>query len=133
MSGLKLQDFGRSISPAQPELASKMGEAQRLEQYEEGYKAGWADAAKAGEDDQQKIKADFGRNLSELSFTFRDAQHAILRSQEPLFREIIERVLPLISKSTLVEQIASKLSDIAKEQSKEVVLVFRPVYSLFKV
>lgn len=114
------EDFSRpaSVAPRQTEPASPAPEPSissdtvkqaRLEGYDEGYKAGWDDAAKAQSEDQDRIGAEFARNLQDLGFTFHEARRHVMHALEPLLNGMVAKVLPeLITRSlgqTVVEEL----------------------------
>ncbi len=76
-------------------------EESKLASYEQGYKAGWDDAAAALAEDQTRIRADLARNLQQLSFTYQEARSHILKAVEPLLEEMVGRLLPDMARETL--------------------------------
>ena len=73
--------------------ASALDEA-KVASFEQGYSAGWEDAAAAQEGDQTRIRADLARNLQSLAFTFQDARTHVLQAIRPLILEMTTRLLP---------------------------------------
>jgi len=108
------EDFGK-LAPAAvdagPELSSEtpMTE-QRVAAFEEGYKAGWDDAARAQSSDREKIGADLASNLQELSFTYAEVRIQMLKAMEPLLKEMVETVLPQIAAENLGAMILQELN-----------------------
>jgi len=76
-------------------------EEAKLASYDAGYSAGWEDATAAQTGDQTRIGADLARNLQALAFTYQEARGHILRALEPLFEEIIAKLLPTLASETL--------------------------------
>lgn len=130
MSGrLTLEEFAmarpaqdRPESPAGPTSASvaqdtRRADNARLEGYEAGYKAGWDDASRAETEAQERIGADFARNLQDLGFTFHEARSHVMQALEPLLSAMVDRVLPdLVSRTmgqTIVEELLPLASDAA--------------------
>ena len=93
MSVFPLEEFSIKIVSNDPKLMPETSfEEHRLEAYEQGYKAGWDDAATAQADDHTRISAGFARNLQELSFTYHEAKGQILGSLEPLLKEMVTKI-----------------------------------------
>jgi len=101
MRPLRLEDFSASLSePQAPEAsaapAPELPDAQeiRLNAYEEGYKAGWDDAAAAEAEAHSRIAADFAKTLHELSFGYHEARAHVLGALGPLLTAMVEKVVP---------------------------------------
>jgi flagellar assembly protein FliH len=123
-----LEDFSQSPVPArrqqapQPEATPPaVGPTPeeikqiRLEGYEEGYQAGWDDAARAEAEDQSRIGAEFARNLQDLGFTFHEARRHVMHALEPLLAGMIEKVLPDLVTRTIGQTIVEELLPLASE------------------
>lgn len=89
----------------------------RLEAFEQGYKAGWDDAVAAQAADQDRIGADFARNLNELSFTYLEVRATILKSLEPLLREMVGKVLPRMATESLAPLVLEQVIEMAGAHS----------------
>lgn len=130
MSALKLEVFETPGTP--PSRATLMLDAGALEDirmlaYEQGYTAGWDDAAASQTDDQTRIKADFARNLQSLGFTFQEARMHVLRSLQPLIHEIVAALLPQMAKETLASVALDTLMPLADDMADApVTLVLNP-------
>jgi flagellar assembly protein FliH len=92
-------------------------ETNRMAAYEQGYKAGWDDAAQSQSDDHNRIGADFARNLQDLGFTFHEAKSHVMKALEPLLTEIVSKVLPQLVSETLGQTILEELLPFAEEVS----------------
>lgn len=115
----KLEEFNTRIISDDPTLSSKTNqEEHRLEAFEQGYKAGWDDAAAAQSADQARVAADFARNLQELSFTYHEARSQILGSLEPLLKEMVSKILPKLARETLSQTIVDEVISVAEVQTK---------------
>ena len=88
-------------APTTVVLDTSLLEEAKLASYDAGYSAGWEDAAAAQSGDQTRISADLARNLQALSFTYQEARGHVLRALEPLFEEIIAKLLPSLASETL--------------------------------
>lgn len=108
--------FAAEHGAALPETIKRtVAEAERVAAYEQGYKAGWDDAAEAESKDQMRIGADFARTLQELSFTFHEARAHVIKSMEPLLREVVDTLLPKLVSETLCQTILEELRPMIAE------------------
>lgn len=130
MPALKLEVFDTPDTPAS--RATMVLEVSALEDirmlaYEQGYTAGWDDAAESQTDDQTRIKADFARNLQSLGFTFQEARMHVLRAVQPLIYEIVSALLPQMARETLASVALETLMPLADEMvDAPVTLVLNP-------
>lgn len=92
-------------------------EETRLEAFEQGYKAGWDDSLSTHASDQERISADFARNLNELAFTYHEVRSTILKSLEPLLREMVSKVLPKMAQASIGPLVADQIVEMADTQS----------------
>lgn len=90
-------------------------EEARLAAYEQGYTAGWDDAAAAQRDEQGRIHADLARNLQALGFTFQEARQHVLQALEPLLSEMTARLLPEMAREALAPMILETLMPMAED------------------
>ena len=130
MSPLRLEVFETPDAPAS--RATMVVDAGALEDirmlaYEQGYTAGWDDAAASQTDDQTRIKADFARNLQSLGFTFQEARMHVLRALQPLIYEIVASLLPKMARETLASIALDTLMPLADQMADApVTLVLNP-------
>lgn len=118
---LKLEEFDDDAAGGADEtvmLNNDTLEELRLTAFEQGYKAGWDDAARAEGEEQTRIRADLARNLQDLSFTYEEARATILRALTPLLREMSARILPELARQTLGETIAETLRPVAERETE---------------
>ena len=86
--GLKLEVFESQAETEALALdRASAAEEERLAAYEQGYSAGWEDAANAANQDQTQIRGDLARSIQALGFTFHDAGMHVLKALAPLIRE----------------------------------------------
>ena len=130
MSPFRLEVFETPDAPAS--RATMVVDAGALEDirmlaYEQGYTAGWDDAAASQTDDQTRIKADFARNLQSLGFTFQEARMHVLRALQPLIYEIVASLLPKMARETLASIALDTLMPLADQMADApVTLVLNP-------
>jgi len=119
MSVFQLEEFSTHIVSNDPKLATNTSlEEHRLEAFEQGYKAGWDDAAAAQSEEQSRVAADFARNLQELSFTYHQARGQILGSLEPLLKEMVTKVLPKLASDNLSQTIVDEVLAVSQTQTE---------------
>ncbi|QOL81874.1 FliH/SctL family protein [Pseudooceanicola spongiae] len=114
-----LEDFGTPHMPTAPAMSDEELETIRLEAFENGYKAGWDDAAKALREEQSHITSDLARNLQDLSFTYTEAHSAVLAAIRPLMGDIIDKVVPELARETLGLRIKDELEQLAKRKASQ--------------
>ncbi len=128
MALFPLEEFSTTIPANDPNPVPETSfEEHRLEAYEQGYKAGWDDAAAAQAEEQSRISADFARNLQGLSFTYHEARSHILNSLKPLFTEMVSKVLPKLAQETLPQTIVDEILSVASTRTEaEIEIVISP-------
>ena len=87
---LHLEEF---VDPAaapieEAEAEGDAAEQGRLAAYEQGYAAGWEDAARTLGDEQTIIRADLARNLAALALTLETARAQVLSGLGPAVLEL---------------------------------------------
>lgn len=109
------------------ELGQAEFEECRLAAYEQGYTAGWDDAVAAQDGEIARLRADLGRNLEDLSFTYHEAHSHVLRTLEPLLHDMVTKVLPAIARESLGHMVLDHLRPMAKDLADQpVTLVANP-------
>lgn len=118
MPALKLEIFDTATTAdgtlQQLVEASAVDEA-KVAAFEQGYSAGWEDAAAAQSGDQTRIQADLARNLQSLAFTFQDARSHVLQAIRPLILEMTNRLLPEMAREALAPTVLDALMPMADE------------------
>jgi len=120
MPALRLEVFDTSQAAdgtPLPLVEATAAEEAKVVAFEQGYTAGWDDAATAQQGDQSRISADLARNLQSLSFTFQDARSHVLQAIRPLMLEMINRLLPEVAHEALAPTVLEALTPIADEMS----------------
>lgn len=130
MPALRLEVFDLPNTPAKRSTIvtdANAIEDIRMQAYEQGYTAGWDDAAAAQSEDGSRIQADFARNLQSLGFTFQEARMHVLRSVQPLITEIVTCLLPQMAREVLPSLALETLMPLADEMADApVTLVLNP-------
>lgn len=101
-----LEDFGSVAAANAMSGPEEVAQTDRLAAFEEGYKAGWDDAAKAQGESEARMAADLAGNLADLSFTFHEARSHVLSAIEPLLKQIVAKVLPEAAREAMPQMIA---------------------------
>lgn len=115
-----LEDFGGRAETADNSLRFMTEdelEDVRLGAFEQGYSAGWEDATTAQAKDHKRISTELASSLEDLSFTYHEASRAMLKTLEPVFATLIEKVLPTALNDLFGQQILSELKEIAANVS----------------
>ena len=110
MARLKLEAFEEVIE--QPEhiaLQPVEFEEVKLAAFEKGYSAGWEDAVAAQEAEVARLRADLGRNLQDLTLTYQDARAHVLQALDPLLRDMVGKVLPMVARASLAHVVLEHL------------------------
>lgn len=129
MAKLNLEVFETDDSAESETIVTDLSamEEARLSAYEQGYTAGWDDAAAAQSDEHGRISTELARNFQALGFTFQEARTHVLLAMEPLLRDLVSLVLPRIARDTLPVTVAEVLMPLVNKMAEEpVTLVFNP-------
>lgn len=123
-----LEDFATGTEPGADfhVMTRDRLEETRLEAFESGYTAGWDDAVKAQVESRTRIGEDLQRNLEDLSFTYQEAAHQMSLSLEPMFRSLLDTVLPELVDPALTVRIVEQLRDIGMDQLQQPALLVVP-------
>lgn len=108
------QDFGDATAQ-QFVLSDEALEEQRLISFENGYQAGWEDAAKAIAQEQGQITADLAQNLRDMAFTFQEAHSAVQTALTPLLTATLTKLLPTAAHASLVSHAVTQLTALSHE------------------
>lgn len=130
MPALRLEVFD-TVTAAdgtpQPLVEASVLDEAKVASFEQGYSAGWEDAAAAQADDQSRIRANLARNLQTLAFTFQDARGHVLQAIRPLILEMTSRLLPEVAREALAPTVLEALMPLADEMSEApLTLVLNP-------
>lgn len=97
MGALCLENFEDVPGAARTEVETQntlASEAGRISGFEKGYQAGWDDALQTMEASAERLDAELGRNLEELSFSYFEAQRHVSLSLQALVETLVGKVLP---------------------------------------
>lgn len=110
-----LEDFGSVPEQRGATLSDEEIETQKLESFEDGYKAGWDDAAKAQSKDRRNLSTDLSQNLLDLSFTYNEAYAHMIKGLRPLLTEMTTKVLPEAMHATIGQRVVEEVLRIANQ------------------
>lgn len=121
MAMLRLEVFEAADPAQEPVAPSAAGADQesRLEAYEQGYRAGWEDAAAAHAEDQRRIRVDLARSLQALGFTYQEARAHVLKSLAPLMQDMVGKLLPEMAREALAPTVLETLMPLAEQLADE--------------
>ena len=113
MPALKLEDFSqRAVADAPAPSDEEDGARQAA--YEEGYAAGWEDAASAHADSRAEREAEVARHLQVIALGYQEARLHVLRAMEPLLVELATRLLPQTMRVALGPAVLDALMPLAE-------------------
>lgn len=116
LRALRLETFTpEAFGLMRDDLSEAEAEEERLAAYEQGHRAGWDDAIAAQSVDMTRLRTDLGQSLQDLSFTYHEAHSHVLRSLEPLLRDMVSVVLPAVARETLAPILLDELKPLAAE------------------
>ncbi len=121
MATLRLEVF-EAAEPGQDAIPAPVAGADqesRLEAYEQGYRAGWEDAAAAHAEDQRRIRVDLARSLQALGFTYQEARAHVLKSLAPLMQDMVGKLLPEMAREALAPTVLETLMPLAEQLADE--------------
>lgn len=116
----RYQDFG----PVGIDPAAVLGipddslEDLKLESFENGYKAGWDDATKAHDSEQDRAVVAIAQRLEDLSFTHAEAITKMTSAMQPLLTKITLSLLPEVAKNALGAHVAEQMGKLLKEDAQ---------------
>lgn len=124
------ENFENEDKPQKPSIVvldNMALEEAKLTAYDQGYSAGWEDAASAQSEDQTRVGSDLARNLQSLGFTYQEARMHVLRAIEPLLQQMATSVLPMLAREALAPMVLETLMPLAEEMADApVTLVLNP-------
>ncbi|MEY4984819.1 MAG: hypothetical protein RIR62_3085 [Pseudomonadota bacterium] len=119
MRAVRLECFATgstAVEPDLPDLAEERAEA-RLATYEEGYAAGWEDAAATQRDDRAQAEEEALRALAALSLGVDEVRRQILASLAPLLDAVVAQIVPALARESLAARVAEAILPLAAERA----------------
>ncbi|MEY8828765.1 ABC transporter ATP-binding protein [Sedimentitalea sp. XS_ASV28] len=123
-----LEDFSMIDRPEDPitEMSDDAIEDMRLASFEQGYTAGWDDAIRVQSEDKHRALAALAQNLEDFAFTYQEALSQMTRAIEPVFRTLLQKVLPEAMQESVGARIVEQCLDLAREQVEQPVMLVVP-------
>lgn len=125
MRAVRLECFTAAEAVAQPpapEVEEAATEA-RLATYEEGYAAGWEDAAAAQRDDRAQAEEQALRTLAALALSADEARRQVLASLAPLLDAVVAQIVPALARECLSARLAEAILPLAAERAGDAVTI----------
>ncbi|MFC3612653.1 ABC transporter ATP-binding protein [Lutimaribacter marinistellae] len=123
-----LQDF--ETDPLNADKVHLMSEEaleeHRLKAFDQGYSAGWDDAAAAQADQKTDVAAALARTLEDASFTYQEALAQLSAALDPMFKRLVDTVLPGALKDGYGMHLVEQLHEMARGQTSQPALVVVP-------
>lgn len=111
---LHLESFdGDRLSDGDTTLTAQQSEALRAAAYEEGYRAGWADALEQHRTDDHARRAAAEEALQTLAFGFHEARDGLERCVMDMAAQMIDRLLPDIVPDAMPRLLERELRSLA--------------------
>lgn len=113
---LRLEDFAgltpahaQSAPPPQEVPASPEASDDAMAAFDEGYRSGWEDCAKAEAESHRRIGADLAANLRDLSLSYAEARSDVLAALGPLFEDMAAQLLPRLAVEAVAPAVIAEL------------------------
>jgi flagellar assembly protein FliH len=108
---LALEDFtaGSGPPPMRPPAPEGAAQEAALAAYEDGYRNGWDDCARAEAESRHHVGADLAAALREMTMTHAEARAEVLASLGPLFEEIAGSLLPALAAAAVAPAVVAEL------------------------
>jgi flagellar assembly protein FliH len=87
----------------------------RLASFETGYTAGWEDAVKNLGETQVRVAEGLERRLKDMRFGYVEALAEMVAATEPVFRAIVDKLLPEHTDAILAGALVGRLVALARE------------------
>ncbi|WP_439138829.1 flagellar biosynthesis protein [Roseicyclus sp.] len=122
---LNLEDFAAAASTAQLRPAAQTAQDpaapepvdDAMAAFDEGYRNGWEDCAKAEAESNHRIGADLAANLQDLSLSYAEARADVLAALGPLFEDMAAQLLPTLAAEAVAPAVIAELRTAAEAAS----------------
>lgn len=115
---LRLDDFAApGVEPTSTAPVATVPEASdtTLAAFDEGYRNGWDDCARAEADAHRRIGTDLAANLHDIALTYAEARQDVLTALGPLFEQIAAQLLPRLAAEAMAPAVIAELRAVAAE------------------
>lgn len=126
-----LEDFEIHLNPGSRRrvFSDVQLEELRLSSFETGYTAGWDDAVKSLGETQVRVAEGLEKRIEDIQFTYVEALAAMLAATEPVFRAILDQLLPSTTDPVLAGTLLDELNVLAREAGDAGLVLTVPVGS----
>ena len=122
-----LVDFAAPANGANARLLDEDAlEEERLAAFERGYGAGWEDALQAQEQGRIALTEEMRATFADLSFTYQEALTRMTLSLEPMFRSLVDTVLPQAFDRGYAARVVEQMCEFARAQISQPILLAVP-------
>jgi flagellar assembly protein FliH len=115
---LRLENFtpaGAELAAEPPLPTAPEAPDAALAAFDEGYRNGWEDCARAEAEAHRKIGADLAAALQDVVLTYAEAQQDVLTALGPLFEDIAGQLLPRLAAEAVAPAVIAELRAAAAE------------------
>lgn len=112
-----------SQAPSQAAPSVEAGE-DTMAAFDDGYRSGWEDCAKAEAESQRRIGADLAANLQEMSRSYDEARSDVLAALGPLFEDMAAQLLPRLAAEAIAPAVIAELRAVAETASAAKAVLF---------
>lgn len=117
MKTLRLESFATANAVIASEDILAPDTEARLATYEEGYAAGWEDAAAARREEDALTEQEIARTLATMGFTLQEARQQVILSLRPLIEAVVTQILPVAARESLPHLVLDALIPLAEERA----------------
>lgn len=115
MPPFALEDFGCRATPAPTTLTVDEVEEVRRNAYENGFRAGAADAMAAAQSEDARLSAELVSSVQDLSFGFHEASAHVMANMAPVLKALVDKVLPRMMAETVGHTILEAVRPLVAE------------------
>ncbi|MEP1538941.1 MAG: hypothetical protein ABJQ34_17920 [Paracoccaceae bacterium] len=109
------QNFGDQKPSTSTNQSLEAVEDEKLQSFEDGYKAGWDDAVNAQSQARDHIDSGFAKNLQEISFGYHEARAALNKELGEILEPFFVGLLPVVAHETLVPKVVESVQHLARQ------------------
>lgn len=117
MKTLRLESFATANPVTADEDMLAPDTEARLATYEEGYAAGWEDAAAARREEDALTEQEIARTLATMGFTLQEARQQVILSMRPLIEAVVAQILPVLARESLPQLVLDALVPLVEERA----------------
>lgn len=104
-----------------------------LRAFENGYQAGWQDAASAHDTEQERLLSELVQCFQVIQFTYQDARNKLILDLRPIAKEFLEKIFPGVSRASLRANLSENIGDIVSKSTRETIEISASPNSLKEI